>query len=173
MTKQEFLKDIGNWSNHRFLLWPALEATKELKLPVLELGCGDGSTPFLQQYCKDNELELHSYDFKADWAEKFGAVHVTNWDNIAWRKDYGVVLVDHSPGEHRKIALGLLTHAQVVVIHDSEPIGWTAADYKVREEFGRYKYQFDLQAPRGQAWATALSNTIDFHNDINFTSIEE
>ena len=35
MKKEEFLKGCANWDNHRFLLWPALEATKGL---VVEFG---------------------------------------------------------------------------------------------------------------------------------------
>lgn len=166
MTKEEFTRGVANWDSHRSLLWPALEMTKELGLPVLELGCGDGSSPFLQQYCKDNNLELFSYDYDYDWARKYGATHVTNWETIPWRKEYGVALVDHSPGEHRKEALKKLLHAQIVVIHDSEPAGWTAADYKVREEFDAYKYRVDLQAPKGQAWATGLSNSIDITGSL-------
>ncbi len=161
MTKDEFLKDVGNWSNHRHLLWVALEATKHLKLPVLELGTGDGSTPFLQQYCKDNGLELFSYDFNKEWADKFGATHVTDWSTIPWDKEYCVALVDESPGEHRKISIVKLQHVKVVVVHDSEPVGWNSSDYQVRPEFERYQYTYDLRAtePEG-AWATWLSNSM-------------
>lgn len=161
MTKQDFLKDVGNWSNHRYLLWPALEATKHLKLPVLELGCGDGSTPFLRQYCADNGLELFSYDYNKEYADKFSVPHVSDWSKIAWRKEYGVVLVDESPGEHRKESIRLLMHAKVIVVHDSEPFGWNASDYRVRELFTKFKYVKDFTAPKPGAWATALSNFID------------
>ena len=161
MKKEDFVVGIDNWSNHRLLLWPALEATKALGLPVLELGTGDGSTPFLQQYCKDEGLELFSYDFNYKWAQKFGAVHVSDWETLPWRKEYGVVLCDESPGEQRRTSISKLHHAKIIIVHDSEPAGWTAADYKVREEFDAYKYRVDLQAPKGQAWATALSNFID------------
>jgi len=162
MRKEEFLKDIDNWSNHRYLLWPALEATKHIGLPVLELGCGNGSTPYLQKYCSDNELRLGSFDFDKEWADKFDANYISNWDDIIFDSHYSVVLVDHSPGEHRKEALKKLTHSKIIIIHDSEPAGWNASDYQVREQFGLFKYVFDLKSeePEG-AWATALSNTID------------
>lgn len=157
MTKAFFTQYESNWHSHRPLLWEALEATKHLKLPVLELGCGDGSTPYLQSYCKDNELELLSYDYNQEWAQKFGAIHVTNWDNIPWRKEYGVVLVDESPGEHRKESLKRLHHAKVIVVHDTEP----AADhgYKMRSELKKFKYLIDYQTDG--AWASAVSNFIN------------
>jgi len=113
MTKAEFLSVVGNWSNHRYLLWPALEATKHLKLPVLELGCGMGSTEFLRKYCQDEGLEFFSYDSDANYAKDFGSVYVADWSTIPWRKDWGVVLVDEAPGEHRKISLSLLHHAKI------------------------------------------------------------
>lgn len=157
MTKEKFTYYESNWGSHRPLLWAALEATKHFQLPVLELGCGDNSTPFLKEYCKDNNLELISYDYNQEWAQRFGAVHVTNWDNIPWRKEYGVVLVDESPGEHRKISLSRLHHCKVVVTHDTEP----AADhgYRMRDELKRYKFMIDYSTDG--AWASAVSDYID------------
>lgn len=157
MTKQEFLSQVGNWSNHRYLLWAALEATKHLKLPVLELGCGMGSTEFLRKYCSDNGLEFFSYDSDANYAKEFGSTHVPDWDTIPWRKDYAVVLVDEAPGEHRKISLARLHHAKIVVAHDTEP----AADhgYQMRDELKKYKYMVDWET--NGAWATAVSDFYD------------
>lgn len=167
MTNKEFVANVGNWDNHRLLLWPALEMTKDLGLPVLELGCGDGSTPFLQQYCNHNNLELFSYDYNQQWAQKFGAVHVTDWNNIPWRKEYGVALVDHSPGEHRKEAIKRLHHVKIIVVHDSEPAGWNASDYQVRGEIEKFVMYRDLKSEKPQgAWATAMSNFYDLNGMI-------
>lgn len=163
MKKSEFLKDVDNFSNHRFLLWEALEATKELGLPILELGAGFGSTPFLQQYAKDNSIELLSYDYDKEWAVKVGAKHVTSWNEVDWTKDYGVVLCDESPGEHRRESIQkLFGKAVIIVVHDSEIEGWNTSDYKVRPLFKNFKYMFDLKSDyHGGAWATALSNVYD------------
>lgn len=169
MKKADFLKDVNNFSNHRYLLWEALEATKYLKLPVMELGSGYGSTPFLRQYTKDNGLDFYSYDYNKEWAEKTGATHVENWDTLphsinAWINEYSVVLIDESPGEHRKESLKTLSQGQVkiIVIHDSEIKGWNSSDYQVRPLFSNFKYMKDLQSEyKGGAWATALSNEID------------
>lgn len=159
MTKQEFTQITSNWDSHRPLLWAALEATKHLKLPVLELGCGEGSTPLLKWYCADEGLELFSYDYKKEWADKYGAIY-TNWNGFDWSKKYSVVLIDESPGHHRKISLQNVK-AEVIVIHDSEPSGWNASDYQVRPLFGRFKYLVDFEQPKPQAWASALSDTVD------------
>lgn len=159
MTQQDFVKGASNWDNHRHFLWRALECTSESGLPVLELGVGDGSTPFLRQYCNDSGRLLLSYDSNKEWALKFNAM-LTDFtiNREIWQPEYSVVLVDHAPGEHRKKAIQLLD-AQVIIIHDSEPKGWTAADYQVRELFPRFKYVADYKD--GGAWTSALSNTID------------
>lgn len=139
MKKEDFVTYTDNWGSHRPLLWHALEEVKHLGLPVLELGCGDNSTPFLRQYCKDNKLILYSYDSKLPWAEKFGAIYVDDWDSKGlWHMDYGVVLLDLAPGEYRKTALKKLHHVRIVVAHDVE----VAADhgYKMRAELFKYKY---------------------------------
>lgn len=157
MTKEYFTSYDSNWHSHRPLLYAALEATKHLKLPVLELGCGEGSTPRLQEYCKENDLQLLSYDYDAGYAKQYGGIHVSDWNNIPWRKEYGVVLVDESPGEHRKESIKLLHHAKILVVHDTEP----AADhgYKMRDELKKYKYMIDYQTDG--AWASAVSNFIN------------
>lgn len=157
MTKERFLRSVGNWNNHLYLLWEALEASKYLKLPVLELGCGDGSTPYLLEYCKANKLELISYDYNKEWADKYNAIHIEDWDTLDWAKEYGCVLVDESPGEQRKFSLQRLHHAKIIVAHDTEP----PADhgYQMREELAKYKYMVDFG--NDGAWATCASNFID------------
>ena len=157
MTKEKFLSQVGNWDNYKYFLWEALEATKHLKLPVLELGAGMGSTNLLREYCKDEGLEFVTYDYSEEYAKEFGSVHVTNWDLIPWRREWGVVLCDESPGEHRKVSLSLLHHAKIVVAHDTEIVG--AGDYQMRPQIIKYKYYKDWET--SGAWATAMSNFID------------
>jgi len=158
MNKEDFLKGVSNWSNHRHFLWLALEATAASRAPVLELGVGEGSTPFLREYCASRKRRLLSYDNNPEWAEKYDAMDlpVSNSQDYMWSNPYSVVLVDHAPGEHRKVALRLLKNAEIIVIHDSEPKGWTAADYRVREEFNKFVYHADYEDMG--AWTSALSN---------------
>lgn len=181
MTREEFLKDIDNWSNHRILLWQALENTSAHK--VIEMGCGNGSTPYLQNYCDDKmwRYTLLSYDNNEQWADKFGAFFVGDWDSVmlSWvnGEKIAVVLIDHAPGEHRRKALQFfIDHPElfeIIVIHDSEPSGHNASDYQVRELFSNFKYVKDLEAPSPKAWATALSNTIDVTKfDIDYPSVQ-
>lgn len=163
MKKADFLKDLNPWGSHRPLLWQALEATKHLKLPVLELGAGENSTPFLRSYCSDSDLNFRSYDSNHEWARKMGVYfNDGNWDHLnCWNIKWSVCLLDCAPGEYRKVALMKL-QADVIVIHDSEPPGWNASDYKVRPLFPKFKYvKDDVPKEKGAPWTSALSNIID------------
>lgn len=169
MTKNEFLEGVDNWSNHRHLLWAALEATNNPKnnYPVLELGCGKGSTPFLRKYCEDNRRQFVSFDSNPTYAQEFDSIFTPDWNPMDWfyERQYSVVLIDEAPGEHRKVALDLFarhpSRSDIIIIHDSEPPGWNASDYQVRPLFHNFRYVKDFEGEPGGAWATALSRYYD------------
>ena len=162
MTRDEFEQNMEAWSNHRSLLWEALQATTSSSFPVLELGAGHGSTPFLRQYCKDGNRHFISYESNREWADIMESIFVTDWNNeTLWINKYSVVLLDLAPGNYRQVALMKL-NAEIIVIHDSEPIGWNASDYRVRPLFKNFKFVKDnVPKEKGQPWTTALSDTID------------
>jgi hypothetical protein len=148
----DFLKDVHGWNNHRPLLWWALQHTKQSAFPILEMGCGDGSTPYLQEYAKKHKKQVISYDYDKEWAAKFGATHVTDWDSIE-HNQYSVVLIDHSPGERRHIDIAKLADkAHYIVIHDSEP---AATGYMLNKIWHLFPYRRDLMTQG--AWATIVS----------------
>ncbi len=160
MTYLEFIGELEPWGSHRKLLWQALEATVG---PVLELGSGRGSTPYLKKYCDEIERPFESYDSDARWANDMGVKwNFGNWNTLTiWEKAWGVCLIDCAPGEYRKVALMKIT-ASIIVIHDSEPVGWNSSDYQVRLLFTQFKYcKDDPSKAKGGPWTTALSNTID------------
>src|SRR5688572_10465804 len=104
MTKEDFLKGVANWDNHRVLLWQALEVTSG---EVIEMGCGDGSTPFLRKYCHDRKRMLWSYENNEEWFRRMQGyhgqghhvVHVKDWDEVSQKHIHpSVVLIDHAPG---------------------------------------------------------------------------
>lgn len=162
MTKEEFLKDVANWDNHRHLLWPALEATTG---DVVEMGMGQGSTPFLHEYCKANGRKLFSYDNNLEWSSKFESYawtghsisHVVDWDDVhRLHPSPDVVLIDHAPGERRYIDVQKYANAaKILVIHDSEP---AATGYMMDKIWRLFKYRKDFETVG--AWATAVSNFI-------------
>lgn len=162
-----------SYDSHRPLLIAAVEKTDG---PVLELGCGWGSTPVLHALCVKNNRFLLSTDTSKVWLEKF--YHLKRpwhqflyvpvydddweknpkpwkWDVVGEDKYWGVVLVDHRPGERRKADIWRLRNsADILIVHDSETAG-----YEYDKVFSTFKYQFTYK--KINAWTTALSNVVD------------
>lgn len=161
MKQHEFTDNPTNDTHFRIFLWLALGETTG---DVLELGCGYGSTPYLQKYCKEKNRYLLSCDSKMEWASKFpDAVYYKSWDEFNWKREFDVALVDHAPGEHRKFAIELLKPTtKILVIHDSEP----PADhgYQMRQHFDKFKYCVEIKT--GGAWSTMVSDSVDLSKFI-------
>jgi len=131
------------WWTHIPLLYWALEKTKNSKKPIIEFGCGEGSTPFLQYYCKKNSRKLISYDENSEWASRYNAIHIANWDSII-HEEYSVALIDHSPAGRRHIdALLIKDKSDYIVIHDSEVEG--NQTYMFDKIWGSFQYKKDIR----------------------------
>lgn len=182
MTQSEFLKGVNDWNNHAPLLWLALEATKEKKMDVIEMGCGDGSTRQLHDYCKANQRALHSFDYDKEWLDKFSEYetpnHYFHYVDKRWEvakeicPDPSVILIDHSPGERRVVDIRAFCDiGGILVIHDTQPPP-TAASYGFETIWKFFKYRVDLAPPvnpdpapdgtlHNRTWASAVSNSYD------------
>lgn len=165
MTREKFLEGVGSWDNHRVLLWEALELTEntlteDRDYPVAEFGAGQGSTPFLRQYCLENNRKFVSYENNVEWAEKCGSIIIDDWNMADIYKPYSVCLIDHSPGEHRHEAIAILKDlADIIVIHDSEA---EATGYMLDKIWPLFKYRVNCKNINGKgAEASAVSNKID------------
>ena len=122
------------YTHQPILRFYANQATK----PILELGCGEGSTRILHEICQQRGLELVTVENNAEWMAKYQDLK-TNWhrfcavpnngDHNAWEatlrsngfheKDWGLVFVDQSPWEARTMSLNLLKNqTDIMVIHD-------------------------------------------------------
>lgn len=178
MKKEKFLETVTDWNNHLPLLWLALEATEG---PVIEMGCGDGSTRQLHEYCKDAGRMLYSFDTDEDWLNKFRSeceseTHkfhriINNWE-IAQQicPHPSVILIDHAPGERRIVDVKNYSDKVngIIVMHDTQPQP-TAADYGYERIWNYFVYRVDLQVsmnyecdpPHNKTWASAVSNTHD------------
>jgi len=96
--------------------------------PVLELGCGPYSTPLLHAMCFGRSL--CSLETDADWYKRFQGyhrdhhtgVHVTDpWEEVGLGGPWDVVLVDHSPPQHRVQEIARLRPVtRLFVVHDTE-----------------------------------------------------
>jgi len=177
MDKEKFLEGVTDWFNHLPLLWLALEETKQGE--VLEMGCGDGSTRQLHEYCKDAGRKLYSFDTDREWIARFADCkspeHEFKYIENNWHitqdicPNPSVILSDNAPGERRVVDIKNYSDKinGIIVIHDSQPPP-TAADYGFERIWSLFKYKVDLKvtpnpAPpyHNRTWATAVSNTHD------------
>lgn len=138
--------------------------------PILEMGCGYYSTYILHEMCKLTARELVTLDEKLDWINKFKflennfhQIHfVKDWSKFSLidNKKWGMVLIDHAPGERRIVDIDRLkNNADYLVIHDTEEAG-----YKYEPILKGFKYRFDYKLIR--PWTTVVSNfyELDFLN---------
>lgn len=101
--------------------------------PVLEIGIGHFSTPFLHEYCQYSDRDLWSVEDNLNWAEelkndyqsKHHSFCVGSYDDILPTlakavRLWGVVFIDNSPGgEARAKPFRLfLPQSKFVVVHD-------------------------------------------------------
>lgn len=155
-----FLKITGNWDNHRCLLLLGLSLVEGA---VLEMGCGDGSTPYLRSYCKAADRTFHTFDNNKEWAEKTGAQYIDNWDLVIEETltiHHGLIFIDHAPGERRCLdTIALANAADILVLHDTEEGG--AGNYMWEKAWPHFRYRLNYNRTGGGAGATMVSNKID------------
>ena len=156
---------MDGWSTHLPLLCEAVGLTGGPDAgPVLEIGCGMYSTLVLHGICSGRQLV--SLETDRAWFERFAHLEATH-HRLLWAPDYDafdallretpwdVVLIDHAPEPRRIVDAAKVTHARVVVFHDTN---WNDA------------YRFDLVWPlfrrrrtdrRLFPWTTVVTNSED------------
>lgn len=170
----------ANYGTH---MTPLLTAVLNTTGPVLEFGCGDYSTPILNAVCKAQNRPLITTDTDRVWLNLFKDLELKNgqgefshtfkyikvfdndwdtnpkpemWDSVGSEYPrYGVVFIDHRPGERRKVDIyRMKDNAEIIVVHDTE-----TKSYDYESVFGFFKYRYDYI--RYSTYTTVLSNTID------------
>lgn len=143
--------------------WPHLaEAVRRTTGPVLELGSGDSSTKRLHDLLEGTGRRLVTVESRQIWADKFTHLK-TDWHTIEVCEDpatsprldeeWGVVFVDHAPGETRTVAIDRARDlAEYVVVHDTEELS-----YGVEPLLDTFKYRKDFR--RARPWTTVASET--------------
>lgn len=151
-------KSESNWDSHRPLIWLGLNLTNRL---VVELGSGEGSTPYFRKYCPDNQRPFISFDSNKEWSEKMSVEHIPDWDQYEdWHLSGGLLFVDMAPGEYRwKAIQKLYEKFDIIVFHDSEIGG--AGNYMYHKIYPLFKYQLHYNRHGGGAGASMVSNKID------------
>jgi hypothetical protein len=144
--------------------------------PILELGCGAFSTPILHWSCFPTRRRLVTYEnhpaYYADLLEgvaenkrniqnDFHEVHlITDWLALDLAEPWSVVFVDHSSEHGRCPEIQRVTHAEYVVVHDTErDPGSVKLRQFQREVLPLFKYRFEYATARPAT--TILSNVHD------------
>lgn len=151
------------YSTHLPVLFEAMKRTAG---DVLELGPGFASTPVLHWLCEVQGRNLLSIENNYKWhyicrqyyrTALHKHVWVKNWDDAdaAIRKEWDVVLVDHSPSERRVEEIKKLANlAKYIVIHDSD--AHKDKEYHYSAIYPLFKYRFDFT--EASPTTTVLSN---------------
>lgn len=153
---------------------PLITAALNTDGHILELGCGDYSTPLLHAICKSQKRDLLSTDTDKEWLEKFKDLE-TYWHRFqyvpvyesnppnsdAWNEVgklpwlWGLLFVDHRPGERRvQDILRFKESAWVIVVHDTETLS-----YGYEPAFKLFKYRYDYK--RYNVHTTIVSQFVD------------
>lgn len=173
-------KMIGNRSlsdpNYGTHMIPLTVAVLNTSGPVLELGCGDYSTPLLHALCANESRTLISADTDKKWLSLFKDLeskwhrfvyvpvyqddweknpNPQKWSDIGNDTHWSVVLIDHRPGERRIVdIIRLRDHVDVFVVHDTQQ-----PTYGYDAVFKTFKYKYTYM--RYATTTTLLSDTID------------
>lgn len=150
-------KGVDDFSSHRELLYLALKNTTGT---VCELGCGDGSTHLLYDYCMRHHRKFWSFDTNKEWAERFW--YVTNYVQD-YLKDVNVMcevlFVDCAPALLRKELIERYANeAKVIIVHDSEKS--SSFCYDLEPILSTFKYRVNYE-PAGMPHTTLVSNTVN------------
>jgi len=138
----------NDWGSHQPLLFKVLE--KYGKSPMLELGCGDFSTPYMSQM---GDLDIYSTD--PIWGAKYEHIanikYIQDWKKFTISKEYSVILLDSEElvVDRIKQIPQLLAVADIVVMHD-----WRNG---LRKQNCKYQGIYKGKVP----WTWWGSNTID------------
>lgn len=152
-----------NYATHLPALMRALALTDG---PVLELGMGLFSTPYLHYACLLAGRWLVSYENDAGWAEKFKGyqsplheiVVLPQWEHADFVERCAVALVDLSPDEQRAPAIvRLANYAQIIVAHDSN--GRWDKHYHYSTIYPLFRYRADWTGDGRHA--AVLSNFVN------------
>src|SRR3989344_9340099 len=155
------------YGTHLPALIKAINATNG---PVLELGMGIFSTPYLHFACYPNR-KLVSYENAqnyADWLNVFKSdnhqIHlIDDWEKADLRGDWSVALIDHEHARRRKEEIKRLANtAEYIIVHDTNP--GLNPKYKFSEIFPLFKYRLDFN--KEKPFTTILSNLKDPHELI-------
>lgn len=147
------------WGSHLPVLMKMYEETSG---PILEVGGGLFSTPFLHYSCKrdgrqlttlENDPRFFKFLAKYDHDVQF----VPDWDAVDIGT-YGFIFYDHAPAERRVVDIARWKdHAEFHILHDTELLHEKEYRYKSIYPLFKYNYKYRVEYPH----TSVLSNSRD------------
>ena len=136
--------------------------------PILELGMGAYSTPYLHWVCFESKRKLVSYEGdkgcyeinKAYASDYHKVTFVEDWDTVDLSGHWSVALIDHEQDRRIHEISRLVNSVDYIVAHDSE--GRWNRKYKYSEIYSLFKYRYDFIKTR--PFTVVLSNFKDLSN---------
>jgi len=166
-------RPIANKSSYGTHMAPLITAVMNTDGPILEMGCGDFSTPLLHAICAEKNRFLLSaetdeawmnffLDLERDWHQFCYVNSEEDCDKVGADVHWSVVLIDHAPAERRIVDIKRLRkNTDIFVVHDTEQRG-----YNYKKILPSFKYKFTYK--RYSKTTTLVSDTVDvaaFFND--------
>ncbi|HLW72531.1 MAG TPA: hypothetical protein VKR54_00605 [Candidatus Babeliales bacterium] len=175
---QERRVGINAWGTHFPVLATVVANTTG---PILEMGCGDYSTPMLHGLCAPTKRTLVSTDASKQWLEFFAdmqrdwhtLIYVPAygpksneddtmfspeqdaWDSVGADTHWNIVFIDHRPGLRRVIDIERLrSQTDIFVIHDAQDRA-----YGYDRVLKTFKYVYEYR--RYHITTKVVSDTID------------
>jgi hypothetical protein len=160
---QELREGINAYGTHFPVLATVVAHTTG---PILEMGCGDYSTPMLHALCAPMKRTLVSTDAHKGWLELFVdmqrdwhtftyvpayephselnnisfSIGQNAWDTIGSDMHWSIVFIDHSPGLRRVVDIERLRpQTDIFVIHDAQD---TSHGYERVVKTFKYVYEY-------------------------------
>lgn len=115
---------VDPYSTH---LEALVAAAIESRGDILELGCGDYSSPILAAIARHHGGKLLIKSSSREWADRFrhlAEVEIVNWETCSIDGKYGMIFIDseeHHEGRMTKL-IQLKDHAPIIVMHDANSI---------------------------------------------------
>ena len=136
---------------------------------ILEIGTGYFSTLFLHWMAHIYKRNVCSYENDPKWyarslratSKYHKIIFVNNWDELPVDRHWGIVFIDHKPGERRSVDIKRFANsADYIVIHDTEPEH--EKEYQLSKIWHLFKYRYDYK--KIVPWTTVVSNSKELDN---------
>lgn len=107
-------------------LAPLVETALATDGPIIELGCGDYSTPILAAIARHKGNAFSAMTSSREWGARFEGlcriIYVDNWLDVVFPDEIGLAFVDNEQKTRDRILHlpALRNRASVVVLHDIE-----------------------------------------------------